>query len=632
MAVKRRRSARHSKQPNETIKSSLSSQAFQPDSSDHDSGSSDDSDAPPLPKSKTSKLHDGLPYLKEAPSAYNLFLAEKSASFKIPMSEVVSMRQWSNMSAAEKEPYEKMAQPAKEAYKNTLKTLGIKNMRTAKKALNLPKAPQSASTLYALAKRAELAQTGVSMRYNDICALWPKLLPAEKNIYIEKAAILKSEYNKEYQKFLDGGGTPLKRRKRDKALPKRPLCAFQIFQQQHKGIGLSVAEMVSMWKSLPGEEEIKYHQMYTKNYEQYKREMEELGLSVKPPRGRYREHKPESDSASSVSLTLITAETLPIDINRAPQTSQSSESETSIRKSTSQDHLDIAMDETDDGYSQNDGAEDMDGKSSDTLARHSRRSKKRYSTAQATQERDPVSKGSSQRSVSKLSKGISQRSVSKRVAKIRLEPLVINSLTPKLMEGVRTEELEFDRLRQSNPFNETEMELPKGKIAFSGAAENASDAELRHNLRYETEAGAAVFLDEKITPSAMQDYSRDAVISPSKAAADHKTESSANGENETVLTERIVTLATIESESLLAIQRGIQFFSKGTPMARRPKPKSQKTIKLPGSISKSKQVEIGETTGPVAKRSSHSMQEAVTLLGRMRENINDARRRTLDGA
>ncbi|KAJ3248811.1 hypothetical protein HDU78_010265 [Chytriomyces hyalinus] len=526
------------------------------------------------------------------------------------MSEIVSMRQWANMSAAEKEPYEKMAQPAKEAYKQTLQTLGIKNMRTAKKALNQPKAPQNASTLYALAKRAELAQTGISMRYNDICALWPKLLPAEKNIYIEKAVILKSEYNKEYQKFLDGGGTPLKRRKRDKALPKRPLCAFQIFQQQHKGIGLSVPEMVSMWKSLSKEEEMKYHQMYIKNYEQYKREMEELGLSVKPPRGRYREHnshKPESDSASSVSLTLITAEPLPIDANRAPQTSQSFESETSILKNTSQDHLDIAMDATDDDYSQNDGADDIDGKSTDTLARHSRRLKKLYSTAQATQETEPVAER------------ISQRRVSKRVAKIRLEPMATDSLTPKLMEGVRTEALEYDRLRQSNLSDETEMELLKGEITLSDAARNPLN---------EIEAGAAVFLDEKITPPAMLEHASDTVIGPSKVTADDKIKSSANGDNEIVPTELIEAVETIESASFSAVQ----LFSKGTPMARRPKSKSQKTIKSPGSISKSKQVEIGETAGPIAKRSRHSMQEAVTLLGRMRENIYNARRRTLDGA
>ncbi|KAJ3228134.1 hypothetical protein HDU78_009834, partial [Chytriomyces hyalinus] len=69
MALKPRRAATHTTKPNKTIKSSLSSQAFQPDPSDQDSDSSDDSDAPPLPKSKTSKRNDGQTHLKEPASA-----------------------------------------------------------------------------------------------------------------------------------------------------------------------------------------------------------------------------------------------------------------------------------------------------------------------------------------------------------------------------------------------------------------------------------------------------------------------------------------------------------------------------------------------------------------------------------
>ncbi|KAJ3233633.1 hypothetical protein HDU81_002075 [Chytriomyces hyalinus] len=599
MAVKPRRSTRHSNKHSETIKSSVSSQEYHPESSDQDSDYSDDSDAS-LPESETSKLHDGLPHLKEPPSAYNIFLAEKSALLKIPIGEVVSMRHWSNLSAAEKEKYEAKARPAKEAYKQTLQSLGIKHMRRVRKAINQPKSPHNACTLFAIAKRTELAQAGESMRFNDICALWPKLSPAEKKRYIERATILKNDYNKEYQKFLDGGGTPMKRKKRDKQLPKLPASVFQIFQQHHKGIGLSVAQMTSMWKNLSKEEEMKYHQLYLKDHERYKREMEELGLSIQPRRGRYREHDspaPESDSpgsaSSSESSNCITTETHPIDTNI--QTLQSSESESSSRRNTKRGHFDTAADEIDNEDSQNDGAEEVDGGSTDT--RQSRYSTKRPSTAQAIQEVEPVAKRKS------------QRRFSKRAAKIRLEPVTANAATPKLMENVQTDKVEFDRLRQQNLFNETEaggLEFVEGEVTASAMEKNASDDEAR---------------------------------GPLKTAVKDQLKSSANGSSHTVplesvetietiktaetaeTVETIETFATVESESLSAIQRGIRLLSQGTPMARRRKSKSQITIKLPGSISKSKQDELDKIAVPNARWSRHSLQEAVRLLGRMRENM-----------
>ncbi|KAI8832081.1 hypothetical protein BJ741DRAFT_292938 [Chytriomyces cf. hyalinus JEL632] len=169
----------------------------------------------------------------------------------------------------------------------------------------------------------------------------------------------------------------------------------------------------------------------------------------------------------------------------------------------------------------------MDGKTPDT--RQSRHSKKLCSTAQAAQETEPATKR------------ILPRVVSKRVARIQLEPMTTNSQTPKLMEDVRTNDLEFGHLSLSD----------------------------------ETEACPAEFLEDEITPLAMEENATDdEILGPSRTAVEGQIKSSANGAN----------------------------------------------------------ADLDKIAVPNVSWSRDSLQEAFSLLGRMRENIHDARRRSLDGA
>ncbi|KAI8838598.1 hypothetical protein BJ741DRAFT_707463 [Chytriomyces cf. hyalinus JEL632] len=168
MATKPKNAVHHSTKPNETIKSSLSSQAFQPDPSDQSSDSSDssdDSDAPPLPKSKISKKrNDGHTHLKEPPSAYNEAIIRPSVTQPLP-GKVVTLRLWANMSAAEKEPYKTKAQPAKEAYKQTLQTLGIKHKRSV--TTGHEPAKSTAERMYTVCD-CKAGGTGASRRVHEI--------------------------------------------------------------------------------------------------------------------------------------------------------------------------------------------------------------------------------------------------------------------------------------------------------------------------------------------------------------------------------------------------------------------------------------------------------------------------------